>query len=418
MLIRSNGYSGSNLYSPGYFSGFDYAPDDSMAMFDVIGPIVKYGYCNDGNYELNQLVQEAKASPRIKGAFFNVDCPGGQIDGIKTFAESIKNFGKPTLAFCNGLMASAAVTFGTAADEVYASQSLDTFGCIGTLYTIWDQSEYLKKMGIRVIERYAPQSTEKNKTQRDALKGNFSQLDDNLKTVTADAINAIAANRGYRLKGDPSNWNKGQDGFASWALSIGMIDGICSFEDAVSRLDALCDGAESLAVSIPSSDQAGSDENTPPIDNQNTNPEIDMEPFESLLALAGVENPSDQQLDQANACLTVNNITGATIVRESFITEAAAETTRANGLQEQVNTLTASAATNTTELATANSTITSQATKITDLEAKVAAFGKNAGALHQEKKGEDTPPEGGDNTADLLSGLAHNQTADKVLGKK
>lgn len=409
VLIWSKNF-GSTLYTPGYFSGFDNAPDDSIAMFDIIGPVVKYGYCNDGSYEMNQLVQEAKYSPRIKGAFFNIDCPGGQVDGIKTFNTSIRNFGKPTLAFVNGNMNSAALVFGTAADEVYASQSLDSIGCAGIYQTIWDQSEYLKKVGIRVIERYAPQSTEKNKTYKDALKGNFSLLDQELFALTEDMLNTIADNRGKRLKGDAAAWNKGQNGFASWALGIGMIDGIMTQEDAVARLDALCEGEEStrsIAMSAPDAPATPTTD-----DDTNLTPDNypDMDEVEALLALAGVENPTDEQLDAANGCLTVNNITGATVVRESFIADAAGITQQLTDAQATITTLEAAAtahAARETQLATAQ-------TRIQELEAQVEAFGKVGSTRHGKTPGAgDTPPDA-ESAAASIDNLPHNKMADAM----
>lgn len=393
---------GTTVYTPGYFSGFDGAPEGSIAQIDLIGPIMKYGYCGDGTYELNQLLQEAKVNPNIKAAFFNIDCPGGQVAGSTVFRNSIKSFGKPTLGFVNdGMMCSMATVIGTACGELYASNPLDQIGCVGVYQTIVDQSEMLKKMGVKVSDRYAPQSTEKNKTYRNAQKGNFDLLDEELFAVAEAVINAVADGRGDRMTGDPEEWNKGQTNGAQWALDIGMIDGICTIEDALARLDQMCDETDSAPITIPS-----------PANSKNSN----MKP-EEILALAGIENPTEEQLAAANAWLTANNISGVQLATAESIQAAGAVTADRDRLKGELATSSASLATAQAELQTANATISTNATRIAELEAQVEAFGKAGSTKRRGPDGNDTVPDGEKTTAQILDSLPHNQKADKLLGK-
>jgi ClpP class serine protease len=367
-------------------------PDNSTIVIPTIGPITKYnGDCGEpGMVQRSAWVNDLVNSDKISKLVSWIDSPGGQADGTPQYADFLRTVDKPKTAYVDGGAFSAGAWISSAHDNIVLSNSLAEFGSIGAYCTFVDYSGFFKQKGIKVKDIYAKQSTDKNDAYRKAMDNDFSGYQQSADECAAAFIEGFAENRGDKLKGNA--WNTGKIFSAAEALDMGLVDSIGSFKDAAQP-------SKSKSFTKPSSN------------NNNMK-------FQNLTALSNVAEPTDEQIDQANAELTTENITAVTLVRESFITEAEAETTRANSLQEQVNTLTASAATQTTELTNANSTIASQVTKITELEAKVSAFGKNAGALHQEKKGEDTPPEGGDNTADLLSGLAHNQTADKVLGKK
>jgi hypothetical protein len=146
---------------------------------------------------------------------------------------------------------------------------------------------------------------------------------------------------------------------------------------------------------------------------QSTNPNMN---FTNVAALAGVQNATQAQLDQANADLTTAGITGCTIVNESFITDAAAVTTERDTLTASVADLTAQLSAANDAKATAEANLATANTQITDLEAKVDAFGKNAGATQKTAVGEDTPPEQSDEDDSFLNSLAHNRTADRLLG--
>jgi ClpP class serine protease len=394
---------GSILFTPGYYSGFQNAPEGSIAYIEITGPIMKYGFCGYGSYELNQIVREAYATPNIKGLFYEYDTPGGQVDGIATFGDTIAASPKPDVGFVNdGMCCSGGMWTGTAHRELYASQDLDYIGSIGVYQSWYDQTEYLKKLGIKRVERYAPQSTEKNKVSKDAAAGNFTLLDEELFAVAQKFIDTIARNRGERLKGSNDEWNKGKASTATWALETGLIDGIITREAALARLEALCDGAADLRTSTTPTNTA---------QTQST----DMK-FPKVFSLAGKAEPTETELTEANAELAEAGITGVALMPESVVTEAAAVTTQLNETTANVNKLTgelntANAAKTKVEgdLATANATIKT-------LNEKVEAFGKNAGGKHTQETGDDTPPStsADDDFETILANMPHNKKADSL----
>jgi protease-4 len=376
------------LYAPEYFSGFDKAPEGSFAKIDLVGPIMKYGYCSAGSYELTQLVKEASANKNIRGLFIEGDCPGGQVDGTSSLADAINSFGKPTLTFVNdGMLCSGGVWAGLAADEVYASHDLNTIGSVGVYQTLQDHSERLREMGIKVIERYAKESSEKNKMYKDALKGNFDLLDASLSAVANTFIGKIIDYRGDRLQGKITAWNKGQTGSATWAAGLGLIDGILPYEAAFARLEEMAGGAQSKRATSGASIHTH-------------NPDTNMK-FPKLVALAGKENVSAEELTAVNAELAEAGITGVAVFNESVVTDAAAVTAERDNLQAANGKLTG-------ELATATTNATNLTNQVTELQAKIAKAPHAAAPVVKEKDAENEETEETKAAATIAS-LGHNQ---------
>ncbi|MGY0037654.1 S49 family peptidase [Pedobacter sp. NJ-S-72] len=103
--------------------------------------------------------------------------------------------------------------------------------------SIIDARKAMKDNGINQIVVYAPQSTDKNKEYRDALDGDTTAIEDNLKFICETFISRVGNNRKGKLTSQ--EWNSGNMFFAEQALTIGLIDGISSFEDVVKRASIL-----------------------------------------------------------------------------------------------------------------------------------------------------------------------------------
>lgn len=231
---------GAGAVSAVRYNSFKDVPEGSIALIPIIGPIMKYeGDCGEpGTIQMDQWVQEAKASSKIVGAIFKFDTPGGMVDGTATLADSIKNFGKPTIGFIDdGMMASAGMWLGSACDEIYASQPTDTAGSIGVLTAFFDFIEFWKKEGINYHEIYAPQSTDKNGDYRAAVNdGNYDPIKADLKFLADQLINTIKTNRKGKLNLEFDNPFTGKMFYAKDAISVGLIDGIASMAEVMNKI--------------------------------------------------------------------------------------------------------------------------------------------------------------------------------------
>jgi protease-4 len=213
-------------------------PEGSVAVIPVSGPILKYnGGCGEpGSIQRIGWLLDAERRQNISSAVMMIDSPGGQVDGTQSFANAIKGFSKPILGFVDdGLAASAAMWVLSATDEAYASLASDQVGSIGVYTNIIDFRGYFEKNGYKLHEVYAPQSTDKNKDYRNAMEGNYDLVMEDLKVTADNFITAVKTNRGDKAEANVKEWSTGKMFYAKDAANIGLIDGVRSFEQVISK---------------------------------------------------------------------------------------------------------------------------------------------------------------------------------------
>lgn len=378
--------AGVILAQPSWYDGFDRAPQGSYAVINIRGPIMHYGWCNDGSAEMADLVRQAEASNKIKGIFFDVDTPGGQVDGTSDLASVIKACTKPTLAFIRGMAASAGLWIISAVDEAYCANEIVTVGSCGVYTTIYDYREYFAALKIKILEIYAPQSTDKNKLYNDAVDGNEKELKARLKVIAGKFISTVEVNLSGQLTSD--DWKTGKLYFAPEAKEIGLINGIMTYEQALARLDELSGDTGTTVKPKKSNNKA-------------------MNEFENITALTEVETPTDEQIALANGDLKSNKINSVILVENSFLEEAANVTTERNQLSADKIKLTADLATANSALTAANTAKDAALTENVTLKEKIS---KKSGAdLSQKTDNEESSQvtEGAELDKEL-SALPHN----------
>lgn len=213
-------------------------PEGSVAIIPVSGPILKYnGDCGEpGSIERISWLLDAERRQNISAAVMMIDSPGGQVDGTQSFANAIKSFSKPILGFVDdGMAASAAMWLLSAADEAYTSLQSDQVGSIGVYTSILDFKGWLEMNGLKMHEIYAPQSSDKNKDYREAIGGNYDLVLEDLKITAANFINEVKMNRGDKAASNQSAWDSGKMFYSNEAQKIGLIDGVRSFEQVISK---------------------------------------------------------------------------------------------------------------------------------------------------------------------------------------
>lgn len=235
--------SASEIFVARPHMSVDRFPYNSIVMVDVVGPVLKYGdYCSYGSVEQSQLISRLANSKNIAGIILNIDSPGGQADGTAMFANTIRKAVslKPVIGIVqDGIAASAAMWLLSACQEAYCTEETDSVGSIGAYTTFLDMKAYYESMGIPVHEIYAPQSVDKNKDYRDAMAGDYTLVQDQLKFLVEDFKNDVAAYRGQRLNTKKEDPFTGKMYFAKEAAKIGLIDGIKSLEQVVKRTQNL-----------------------------------------------------------------------------------------------------------------------------------------------------------------------------------
>lgn len=176
----------------------------------------------------------AEQNPNIIGHIIDIDSGGGEGTNINEIARMIRNeVKKPIIATFNGMCCSAAYGIASGADEIYATLNTDISGSIGVFITIADWKTYFEKQGLKMLDIYASQSTNKNDLFLEALNGNFEPL----KTQLLDPFAAEFISMIKEMRPNASeDVFTGKIFMAKDAQDKGLIDGVKSFEEIVTML--------------------------------------------------------------------------------------------------------------------------------------------------------------------------------------
>ena len=216
--------------------------DESIKLIQVInvtGVMLKYSEeCGPiGMVDIAQRIKNANNNEKIDAIVINIDSPGGMVDGTQTLSDAIKASRKPVIGFVDdGMACSAAYWIGSSCNEFYASHKTDVIGSIGVYTTLADFKSKYEKDGLPIIEVYADQSSEKNRDVREALKGDTSFLKNNrLNPLAENFIAAVKQNRDGKLNLSIADPMKGDTYMATRATEIGLIDGVKTFDEVLTR---------------------------------------------------------------------------------------------------------------------------------------------------------------------------------------
>jgi signal peptide peptidase SppA len=393
------------------YKSFEDAPEGSIAFLNIAGPVLKYddGCGGIGTATMADIVKSARVSTKISGLFIKADTPGGMVDGTPTLADEIRKFSaeKPVVTWIHdGMLASAGYWIAAPSDEIIASQKTDTIGSIGVYTTVVDPKGYYDQNGIKVLEIYAPQSTEKNKDYRDAIAGDETAIKENLKFIASQFIKEVKANRKGKLNLDAADPFKGATYIGEEALKIGLIDGIGDFEYAGQRLQALIssrssNNASKRAASLERIELTA--ENLKPTNNtMKISIKGTMTALLALFGLGTVGADESKEFDLSEEHLAkLNGLAGENTRMTQELAAAAADRDK---LQNSY--------------AAATKAIEEKEAKIKELEGIIAKYGSKPGASSTSAVKPETDAIEDEASNDIFDANAeHNQTAKRLTGK-
>lgn len=118
----------------------------------VIGVNLRPFQRGQGAVDVNDVANEidqAMDDKSVRKILFNVDSPGGMVNGTPELADKISQITKPKFAFTNGLMASAAYWAMSGVDAIMATKTAN-IGSIGVYMPVFDESRAYEKAGVKV----------------------------------------------------------------------------------------------------------------------------------------------------------------------------------------------------------------------------------------------------------------------------
>ncbi len=337
----------------------------SVVVIGIKQPIQKFSdYYNLGSKSFMNIMANYANDPTVAGIVLDIDSGGGQVYGTGEFYDYIKTFPKPTVAYTDGYMCSAAYYIGNATQYIVANKRADHIGSIGAYATIVDFNGLWEKLGAKVHEMYATESTEKNSDFREVFKGNYEPY---IKNV----LDPIVATFHTDMKSTRPGLNEKVFAGGTWtganSLEMGLIDELGTIQTAISKVFELADKSS----------------------NQNLNTDMSKQ-LVKVQAVLGLDAPlasteekgsylNAEQLDALENELVELEATNTQL--QTDLDAANANTDLNDQLTASKGTVTAIEASIDTMLTSAGLDVTGTLTeKTAALSAKVTEMGKNDGA--------------------------------------
>lgn len=180
--------------------------------------------------EISVLMEIAEDDPNVSAVVFDVDSPGGGVEGVEELAEEIAQMKKPSISHTSGTMASAAYWIGSAADLIYASGS-SKVGSIGVYLPVLDRAREFEAAG-RYVDIIKSKKTPQKAAGYPGTSLSVEQRDDLQASVDYLYERFSGAVKRFR----PSAKAEAMDGrcfFGSQSMAHGLIDAVAPLEIAI-----------------------------------------------------------------------------------------------------------------------------------------------------------------------------------------
>lgn len=213
------------------------APKGSVAIVNMIGPVLKYGdWCTYGADEIVKALWLSDQNPNVLGTVVYQDGPGGAVSAAGPFVD----FGiRKTKRVEVVADQSASLHYWAACamgDHISADNNISAmFGSVGIVTSFADNRKYLENLGYVFHEIYPDESQHKNEAFRLALEGKYDLIKkEHMSPIAIQFQNAVRAAR-PNLKEEVGVLT-GKTFGADKALEYGMIDSIGNISDAIQRI--------------------------------------------------------------------------------------------------------------------------------------------------------------------------------------
>lgn len=218
------------------FATGDQKPENAVAVIPIRGLITRDGsWWDHGADDYGDMMKAAFADDSIKAVVLRLNSVGGTVDSGFPFKAAMKYKNKPVI----GAIDSKAYSMGyyaiSFADKIFAVDDMAGLGSIGVMATLQNNDEAYKQMGIKLIEVYPPESSWKNKPEREAMKGKTDLLvTETLSPWAKHFQELVRANR-PALNEEVEGVIEGRTFFAydSKPEGNGLIDGVMPFDEIV-----------------------------------------------------------------------------------------------------------------------------------------------------------------------------------------
>ena len=235
--------------------------------------------------DIKRTIEWCEENEEVKSVLFDICSGGGEASGVEQTAIAIANMKKPTVAYVDGMMASAAYWLGSACKKVVASRTSE-IGSIGVVITLIDDTKAYEKAGFKKVElvsKNAPYKRPDIKTQEG--QDEFQMRIDNLETLF---IEYVSNYRGVTPETVTQDFGKGRVLIADDAVSRNMIDATGSLSDLWAESISHSEGNMEISIEAIKTEHADIAETL-----KAEGVKAEQERIQSIEALAGLDCASE-----------------------------------------------------------------------------------------------------------------------------
>ena len=211
---------------------------DGIAVINVDGALAHRNsidaiwFGQDTYQSIGDAFDELVADESVKGIVFELNSPGGVVDGVSDLAAKIASHRgeKPMgiLAHTSGEMCSAAYWIGSACESIYASESA-SLGSIGVLCVFRKTSNE----SVTVVRS----TLSPNKAPTPDTAQGRSQIEKELDALAKVFISTVAQNRGVDVETVMNNFGQGDVFVGVDAVNAGLADGVKTLDEVFEHMN-------------------------------------------------------------------------------------------------------------------------------------------------------------------------------------
>lgn len=239
--------------------------EDGIAIIHVDGALsyrsnwLSYYFDEDTYNSIEAAFDECLADESVKGIVFDINSPGGEVNGCADLADKIFNArgSKPygIVARTGGMMCSAAYWLGSSCEKVYTASN-GTLGSIGVLCAFTNFSKSIVETTV-VVSDLSPNKA----PSPDDPKG-LQLIKEELNSLAEVFINAVARNRGTTAEDVKQNYGQGGVFIGDKAVAANLADGVMSLDDVCEEMkrQGISNGGAVMATNVKGAEGAAKPE--------------------------------------------------------------------------------------------------------------------------------------------------------------
>ena len=234
------------------YSRENYTVVNGIGIIPVKGILRKNSYWGTSPVDVRVAVRACLADPNILGTLlYFQDCPGGSINGIADAAAdiAIHNSQKPIYAYNEDGCESAGYWMASQCRKVF-SNSTGLTGSIGAVTALVDSSEAAKKSGYKVHLIKSGEFKVGNVDGVPISKSLIENVQSQVENIAAQFKAAVAKGRKFSSEKIDAIAD-GRSYIGLEAKAVGLIDDVCSLEDAFNLLVAEAGGGSTADTYNP-----------------------------------------------------------------------------------------------------------------------------------------------------------------------